>query len=60
MVGKIQYILFIIFTIFAFVQVLIYGIYEFKEENNKIGGIFIILFGLFASIFSNIVILLGY
>lgn len=49
MLTILELVFFIIFSIFAFLQVLAYGIYEFKEQKNKIGGIFIILFGLLAS-----------
>lgn len=52
MLTALELVFFIIFSVFAFWQVLAYGIYEFKEQKNKVGGIFIILFGLLASVLS--------
>ena len=54
MLTTFEYLFFVLFTIFAFTKALSYGIYEIKQENNKIGGIFVILVGLFASIISNV------
>lgn len=59
MLTAFEYVFFVLFTIFAFIKVLSYGIYEIKQENNKVSGIFIILFGLFASIISNVTLILN-
>ena len=57
MLTAFEYLFFIIFTIFAFAKSLSYAIYEIKYENNKVGGIFIIIFALFASIISNVALI---
>ena len=59
MLTTFEYMFFIIFTVFAFIKSLSYAIYEIKQENNKIGGFFIILFALFASIISNVALILN-
>ena len=52
MLTALELVFFIIFSVFVFWQALAYGIYEFKEQKNRVGGIFIILFGLLASVLS--------
>lgn len=59
MITFLEYIFFICFTIFSFLKALSYGIYEIKENKNKVGGSFVIFFGLFATIFSNMALILG-
>ena len=44
MLNFIQYVLFIIFSIYVFIKTLAYALYEIKTENNKFGGITIIVF----------------
>ena len=48
MFDSLQFILFIIINIFIFIKVLAYGLYEIKQENNKFGGITVIIFSLFS------------
>ena len=52
--GLIYNIIFLITTVFIFFRSIAYGIYEFKNENNKFGAVFFILFAFFAVLFSNI------
>ena len=52
MFDSLQFILFIIINIFIFIKVLAYGLYEIKQENNKFGGITVIIFSLFVAILS--------
>ena len=52
MFDSLQFILFVIVTIFIFLKVVAYGLYEIKQENNKFGGITVIVFSLFVSILS--------
>ena len=52
MFDSLQFILFIIVIIFIFLKVLAYGLYEIKQENNKFGGITVIVFSLAVSILS--------
>ena len=50
MFDSLQFILFVIVIIFIFLKVVAYGLYEIKQENNKFGGITVIVFSLFVSI----------
>ena len=52
MFYSLQLILFIIVIIFIFLKVVAYGLYEIKQENNKFGGITVIVFSLLVSILS--------
>lgn len=52
MFDSLQFILFIIINIFIFIKVLAYGLYEIKQENNKFGGITVIIFSLLVTILS--------
>ncbi len=52
MFDSLQFILFIIVIIFIFLKVIAYGLYEIKQENNKFGGITVIVFSLAVSILS--------
>ena len=52
MFDSLQFILFIIVIIFVFLKVVAYGLYEIKHENNKFGGITVIVFSLVVSILS--------
>ena len=48
MFDSLQFILFII----VIISVVAYGLYEIKQENNKFGGITVIVFSLAVSILS--------
>lgn len=52
MFDSLQFILFIIVIIFVFIKVFAYGLYEIKQENNKFGGIAVIVFSFIVSILS--------
>lgn len=52
MFDSLQFILFIIVIIFIFLKGVAYGLYEIKQENNKFGGITVIVFSLVVSILS--------
>ncbi len=52
MFDSLQFILFIIVIVFIFLKVVAYGLYEIKQENNKFGGITVIVFSLAVSILS--------
>ena len=55
MVSVIEFIIFLLFNINVLVYTFSYGIYEFKTNNIKFGGIFIIIFAIIVvslSIFS--------
>jgi len=56
MLNSIFHVLFLIFTLYVLVNTISYGIYEFKNEDNKYGGICVIIFTIFSVIFSNIAV----
>lgn len=49
-------ILFALVSIFVLLKAVGYGVYEFKEKENKTGGITVIVFSLAVVIFTNIVL----
>ena len=51
MISFLEFIVFILFCLYAFKEAFSYGIYEFKNEN-KFGGVFVIVFSLFSIILS--------
>lgn len=57
--GFIFNIIFSASTVFIFFRSIAYGIYEIKNEKNKIGGFFFILLAVFAVVFSNIMMWLN-
>ena len=52
MFDSLQFVLFVIVNIFIFIRVLAYGLYEIKQENNKFGGITVIIFSLLVAVLS--------
>ncbi len=52
MTNLFQFLVFIFFSIYAFLKATSYGIYEFKQNNNKLGGIIVIIFSLFCVVTS--------
>jgi hypothetical protein len=46
----------ILLTIYIFLKTIYYGIYEYKDNNNKLAGIFIIIFSFVSLILPNIMI----
>ena len=52
MFDSLQFVLFIIVNIFIFIKVLAYGLYEIRQENNKFGGITVIIFSLLVAVLS--------
>ena len=47
-------IIFLVATFYILLKTIGYGIYEFKEKNNKSGGISVILLSIFSVVLSNI------
>lgn len=45
-----------LFSVYAFIQTISYGIFEFKKNSNKIVGIIICILGIFSLIIPNIVL----
>ena len=50
--------IFTITTIYILIKTIFYGIYEIKNENNKSGGISVIVFSIIVILFSNIILFL--
>ncbi len=59
MLNVVYHALFLLFTIYVFIHTISYGMYEIKQENNKMGGYFVISFTVLTVIFSNIVVWLN-
>ena len=51
MISFLEFIIFILFCLYVFKESLSYGIYEYKNDN-KFGGVFVIVFSLFSIILS--------
>ena len=49
-------IIFLIITLSILGNTISYGIYEYKQEKNHFGGIFVIVFSIISILFSNIII----
>ena len=49
-------ILIILLTLVICIKTISYGLYEIKNNNNKFGGIFVIIFAIISSIFPNIIV----
>ena len=58
MIGILEFIIFILFCLYVFKEAISYGIYEFKNEN-KFGGVFVIIFSLFSVILSIVAVCLS-
>ena len=56
MLNLFYHILFLMFTIYVLINSISYGLYEIKEQKNKLGGRIVIIFTIFSVIFSNIVV----
>lgn len=56
MFDIVYHVLFICITLFILLKTIFYGLYEFKTENNKFGGIGVIVFSSLATIFAYIVV----
>lgn len=53
-----MYLLISILSIWIFIRTASYGIYEIKQENNKIGGAIVLLLSLVCLIFPIVMIFL--
>lgn len=56
--NLIYHIVFIVVTFFILFKTIFYGIYEINMQNNKFGGVCVILFSILVTIFTNIMVLL--
>ncbi len=58
MINFLEFIIFILFCLYALKEAISYGIYEYKNEN-KFGGISVIIFSLFSIILSIVALCLA-
>ncbi len=49
---------FIFITFFVLLKTIFYGFYEIKTQNNKVGGVSVILFSVLVIVFANVIVLL--
>lgn len=56
MSGIVYHIIFFILSIFVFLRCVAYGLYEWKEIKNRSGGATVILFAIFVTVFSNVMV----
>lgn len=56
MFSIVYHIVFLLFSLYILLTTCSYGIYEFINEKNKIGGIIVIIFTIFCVLFSNILV----
>lgn len=59
MLNTIYHIFFLLVSIFIFLKVVGYAIYEINTQNNKSGGVVVICFSAFVVIFSNLIVWLN-
>lgn len=52
MINYLEFFIFIIFNIYVLYKAVVYGLYEIRQNTNKFGGIFVIVFSLLVVIFS--------
>ncbi len=45
-----------LFSIYAFIETMSYGIFEYKKNSNKIAGIFICILAFFTLIVPNLIL----
>lgn len=50
---------FLVFTVYLFVRSVAYGLYEIRQEKNKLGGFAVICFNCSVLVFSNVVMWLS-
>lgn len=53
--NLLYHIIFVIITLFILIKTIFYGLYEINTQNNKNGGISVILFSVIAIVFTNII-----
>lgn len=58
MISVLEFIVFILFCLFVLKESVSYGVYEYKNEN-RFGGIFVIMFSLFSVILSIVAVCLS-
>ncbi len=55
MVDIFYRVLFLLFSIFVLLKSVFYALYEIKSQNNKSGGIAVIVFSVLVLVFANVI-----
>ena len=58
MVNIFYHFLFLIFSVFVLLKSVFYALYEIKTQDNKTGGVAVIVFTVIVLVFANIVVFL--
>ena len=58
MVNIFHHFLFLIFSVFILLKSVFYALYEIKTQDNKTGGVAVIVFTVIVLVFANIVVFL--
>lgn len=56
--GLLYHLIFILITVFILIKTTFYGLYEINSQNNKSGGICVIVFSVLVVTFANILMFL--
>ena len=58
MVNIFYHFLFLIFSVFVLLKSVFYALYEIKTQDNKSGGVAVIVFTVIILVFANVVVFL--
>lgn len=58
MVNIFYHFLFLIFSVFVLLKSVFYALYEIKTQENKSGGVAVIVFTIIVLVFANVVVFL--
>ena len=58
MINIFYHFLFLIFSIFVLLKSVFYALYEIKTQDNKSGGVAVIVFTVIVLVFANVVVFL--
>ena len=58
MVNIFYHFLFFIFSVFVLLKSVFYALYEIKTQDNKTGGVAVIVFTVIVLVFANVVVFL--
>ena len=58
MIDLVFHVLFVIASLYVFLKAVFYAVYEIKTQDNKAGGIGVIVFSVIVIVFANIIVLI--
>ena len=58
MINIFYHFLFLIFSVFVLLKSVFYALYEIKTQDNKTGGVAVIVFTVIVLVFANVVVFL--